>query len=364
MIGFRTVLARTKRLLTAGGGRSEGGPPYGADWGHEEAVILPPIEVPASTPEPAQAVCASSPVTTPQGGRPRVLILAGKPGWAHDAAALPISRHLGDEFEFHIDYVSQRPDLSGWQADLIYVLFWGEDYHRKYVKDPTRVVKQISSHRWATDRYGNLTAAQLARKHLVDAATLSVPSKRLQSMIAPYRDVMLAQKGFEPADFVARGRHTGKLRIGWAGDPNDRCKGLKEVLHPAAGDDFELLITSGSLDRRQMVDFYNSIDVICVASTAEGDPLPLIEGMACGCFPVCVDVGIVPELVRHRENGLIARRSPTAFRAAFDWCAGNLDFVRGAGLRNAEDMLRTRTWEVVSLQWREVLRHAYRNVRG
>ena len=65
-----------------------------------------------------------------------------------------------------------------------------------------------------------------------------------------------------------------------------------------------------------MARFYNSIDVICVASTAEGDPLPLVEGMACGCFPVCVDVGIVPELVQSGVNGLIVDRTPAAFRAA------------------------------------------------
>jgi glycosyltransferase involved in cell wall biosynthesis len=67
--------------------------------------------------------------------------------------------------------------------------------------------------------------------------------------------------------------------------------------------------------------------------------------MACGCFPVAVDVGIVPELVKHRENGLIVERNASAFRQAFKWCRMNLAEVRRTGETNAESILATRTWE-------------------
>ena len=108
----------------------------------------------------------------------------------------------------------------------------------------------------------------------------------------------------------------------------------------------------------EMPDFYNSIDVISVASTAEGDPRPLIEGMACGCFPVTTDVGIVPELVRHGENGLIVERSVKAFAEAFAWCRANVDQVRAAGRRNAELMLASRTWAHVASAWASAIARA------
>jgi glycosyltransferase involved in cell wall biosynthesis len=313
---------------------------------------------------PVQCECSQR-VASIDGGKPRVLLLADYPQWAQDRAAQAISRRLSDEFEFRIAYVSEGPDLSVWEFDLIFVLFWGEEHHLKYVMDSRGIIKQVSSHRWGTEkRYGLLTASEAVYVYFRDAGTLTVPSRRLQTTLWPFREVFLAQKGFEPSEFKVLGPRSGELRIGWAGSVKDPTKGLTDVLLPAAGSDFQLFTAAGDLRPDDMRDFYNSVDVICVASTAEGDPLTLIEGMACGCFPVAVDVGIVPELVRDGDNGLIVGRDSDSFRAAFEWCAAHLEHVREAGLRNAQEMLETRTWDHVSRQWREVLRHVYRGLSG
>jgi glycosyltransferase involved in cell wall biosynthesis len=200
----------------------------------------------------------------------------------------------------------------------------------------------------------------MVARYLSDAGTVSVSSRRLQTIFAPFRQVWLAENGFDPDQFMVRNRSGGRLRIGWAGNAKDPCKGLEDILRPAVAPDFELHVAGGGLDTAAMCNFYNSIDVICVASTAEGAPVPLIEGMACGCFPVVVDVGLVPELVTHRRNGLIVNRTPAAFRAAFQWCAVNVERVREAGRQNAETMLRTRAWSQFGASWRAVFRHALR----
>ncbi|MCL5735673.1 MAG: hypothetical protein M1274_08840 [Actinobacteria bacterium] len=132
--------------------------------------------------------------------KPRVLMLADRPGWAFDVTAQAISRRLGDEFEFRVEYAELAPDLSECAFDL-YVFFWGETYHQRYVDDPRRVLKEISSHRWQDDHWGRLTAAQAVEKYLSDAGTLLTPSKRLQTIFAPYRRVRHIQKGFEPSEF-------------------------------------------------------------------------------------------------------------------------------------------------------------------
>jgi hypothetical protein len=266
---------------------------------------------------------------------------------------------LGDEFEFRIEYVWQKPNLGAWPFDLIHVFFWGETYHQRFVRDPRRVIKAIRSHRWANeDLYGRVTPEQMVARYLSDAGTLIVSSRRLQALFAPFRPVWLAQNGYHPTQFMVRNRSSGRLRIGWAGNAKDPCKGLEDILKPAAAPDFDLQVAGGGLDAAAMCDFYNAIDIICVASNAEGQPLPLIEGMACGCFPVAVDVGIVPELVTHRHNGLMVNRTPAAFRAAFQWCAVNIRRVREAGLQNAQTMLRTRAWSELGAPWRAVFRHA------
>jgi predicted O-methyltransferase YrrM len=303
------------------------------------------------------------PVVRPDGEKPRVLMLVDKRGWAYDTAAQAISKRLSDEFEFRIEYVRENPDLNAWKFDLLYVFFWGETYHQKFVSDPRRIIKEISSHRWANeDAYGRLTAEQAAQKFLSDAGTLTATSRRLQKTFAPYREVHWCPNGFEENTFASRSRRNGPLRIGWAGNQNDPCKGVQDILKPAAGDDFELVLAGGDLDSAAMGNFYNSVDVLCVASTAEGEPLTLVEGMAAGVFPVAVDVGIVPELVRHGQDGFVVNRSPAAFQAAFQWCRQNVDLVREAGANNALRLSTSRRWDDVAIHWRRALRAAFRNL--
>ena len=291
--------------------------------------------------------------------KPRVLLLVDRPNWAYDTVAKAIRKRLQDEFEIEIAYVWENPDLNVWPFDLVYVFFWGETYHQSFVRDPRRVIKGISSHRWANeDQYGRLSAAEAAERYLADAATLTATSRRLQRIFSEVRPVLHTPNGFDPDHFHANPRPAGKVRIGWAGNEMDPCKGVADILRPAAGRDFDLHIAGGSLDQRQMLEFYNSIDVLCVASTAEGEPLTLVEGLACGCFPVVVDVGIVPELVRHNVNGLVVERSVAAFRGAFQWCAVNVERVRRTGLDNAREMLASRTWDTAAELRRAALRQA------
>ncbi|MBI3875361.1 MAG: FkbM family methyltransferase [Verrucomicrobia bacterium] len=290
--------------------------------------------------------------------KPRILFLADRPGWAFDINAHGVAEALRDEFEFRIEYVVQQPDLNAWPHDLLVVMFWGEDYHRRFNPDPRRIIKQVSSHRWALEeQFGKLNAEQMARRYLADAGTVIVPSQKLHKLIAPFRDTFLAPKGCAAEAFQPV-RRSGPIRFGWVGNPKDACKGLNDILLPATGRDFELVVAGGELAPQQMAGFYNSVDVLCVASTAEGDPRPLIEGMASGCFPVAVDVGIVPELVAHGRSGFIVERRVAAFRASFQWCRCNTEFVREAGLRNSARVRESRSWASVAPQWRKAFHAA------
>lgn len=109
--------------------------------------------------------------------------------------------------------------------------------------------------------------------------------------------------------------------------------------------------------------FYAAVDIYLVTSAHEGEPLTLIEAMAAGCFPVCSDVGVVPELIRHGENGLVVEAGTAdGFRRALEWCDENAAFVRTAGRANAETMARERDWSVsaqfFARAYREALAHA------
>lgn len=285
--------------------------------------------------------------------RPRVLLSVGEQGWSYDFTAAALVEHLSTRFDFEIAYHPVHVHARAPHVDLVVDFWWRGGLEHHYGK---RVLKQVSSHRWQQEKYGSLSAGDLARLHLSLSAGVVVPSVRLESTLSSVLSgaipVSVAPKGFDPALFNCRARTTSDLRIGWAGAGRQADKRL-EILREACPD----LVECGphtrgvELPYAQMGAWYQSLDVIACASDAEGDPRPLIEGMACGCFPVTVDVGIVPELVRHGDNGLIVERTPEAFRVAFAWCAANLDHVREAGRRNAEQMLATRTWSRVATAW-------------
>lgn len=286
---------------------------------------------------------------------PSVLLSLGEEGWSYDFTARALVEHLSQRFAFELAYHPVHVHARAPHVDLIVDFWWRGGLARHYGR---RVITQVSSHRWAQEKYGALSPLDLARTYLSPAAGVVVPSVRLESIMAAALagsiPVTIAPKGFDPALFSWVERQERSLRVGWAGTGRQIDKRL-DVLRAACPDLLEVGPgTRGvELPYAEMPDFYQSLDVITCASDAEGDPRPLIEAMACGCFPVAVDVGIVPELVVHGENGLIVERSVEAFAEALAWCRDNLDHVRAQGRANAERMLSSRQWSMCAVKWGE-----------
>jgi glycosyltransferase involved in cell wall biosynthesis len=279
----------------------------------------------------------------------RVAIVPYLRDWSYAFTARALAKHLVDRFDISIVYQDELKRLRD-PVDLVVDLWWRGSAKRKSGGQLT--MKQVSSHRWTQRRSGSLNAARLVREQLIGTAGVLVPSQRLHKIISEAdatRRLKLthAPKGFHPELLGDHGLRRGRLEVGWAGAAEAVDKNVALLVKARPG----IRIADRCLTQGEMGDFYNAVDVITCASDAEGDPRPLIEGMACGCFPVTVDVGIVPELVRHGENGLIVERSAQAFAEAFAWCEKNLDIVRAAGRKNAGEMARTRTWAAVAPIW-------------
>jgi hypothetical protein len=282
----------------------------------------------------------------------RVALVPYARDWSYGLTAVALKQHLAHRFEVEVFY-RDGLDRARWaDFDLVVDFWWRGVLHRKAGR---KVAKQVSSHRWMQARWGSYSPRGLAGAHLHRSVAVLVPSRRLQAELAPIaKRVELCPKGFHPETFVDAGDRRGGLAVGWAGNASAADKNLPLLTQAWP----EIQIAGGTLTQAEMPGFYNGVDVITCASDAEGDPRPLIEGMACGCFPVTVDVGIVPELVRHGENGLIVERSAHAFAEAFAWCRANLELVREAGRRNAVELLASRTWSRVSSAWGDAFERA------
>lgn len=289
--------------------------------------------------------------------RPRVLLLVDQPGWAFDIIAHAFAARLSHRFEFRILARGVEPvDVDPSAVDLVYAFWWGDRSFAHLGLPPEKVVREVASHRWQVEEgYGRLSPQAFADAYLRDCATVTTPSRRLHQLLRPLHPrVLHVPCGVETRLFRPRRRSVERLRVAWAGNPHDETKGLRDVLEPASAGLCELLQSSGNQTQRELATLYGRADVIAVASLAEGQPLPLMEGMACGAFPVTTDVGIAPELIRHRVNGLLVERSPEAFRAAFAWCQQNLAYVRRAGRFNAELMRAERSWDLLATRFGDV----------
>ncbi len=293
---------------------------------------------------------------------PRVWLVPYLENWSFDITARALAPILSDRYEIRIAHSMDvvGGELRRWQADCVVDLWW---HGTLFMEFGRRVLKQISSHRWSQRKWGGLKPSNLLQRYADDVGGVIVPSLRLLELLRDVenprqRTIMLAPKGFDPRLFGDHGMRRGdRLEVGWVGDAEALDKHVNVLVEAFP----RIRLADKCLAYDEMPDFYNGVDVIAVASSAEGDPRPLIEGMASGCFPVCSDVGIVRELIEHGVNGLIIPgddRSPDKYREAFAWCAKNVEHVRYHGARNAERMLATRTWEHVAPAWARAIDHA------
>lgn len=59
-------------------------------------------------------------------------------------------------------------------------------------------------------------------------------------------------------------------------------------------------------DYLQIVDYYNALDLYLVTSREEGGPKAILESMACGIPLVTTRVGMAPDIIKSKINGMIA----------------------------------------------------------
>lgn len=289
--------------------------------------------------------------------KPKICLLCDRPNWAHDNSAKELQKYLSDEFEVDIKYVINHEVLNINQYDAFQIFFWGESSYKTYKYSKSRIIKQVSSHRWQYDKpYGPISVEEFSNQYLEDASTVICPSKILYEMLKPVtKNLFLCGKGYAPELFHYTAPRMGELSICMVGNLKDPVKGVEDILIPAS--EGYRLDTAQTIAHEQLIEFYNKHDIYVVSSVHEADPLPLIESMACGCFPITSKIGIAPELIRHKENGyLVENRTVEEFKAAISWCNKNIDYIRKQAKKNADEMYEKRRWEVMAENYRHMFR--------
>lgn len=253
-------------------------------------------------------------------GKPKILIIVDRPGWAHDHKTCNLQRVLSDRYEIIKKYESEVSAVDLQQADLIQLYYWLQVPRMPHLtpvfdQNSYKLILGVCSH---IELENNLLEPGLAQ--LRKASAVFVNNQLLYHEVVSLLDVPVfyTPNGVDTNFFLpptARYQDR-KMRVGWSGSLNNHTpgyRGFDNFIVPAvqAMEGVEL-VTAIREDRwrshKEMIDFYHSLDVYICASVSEGTPNTCLEAAACGIPVVTTRVGNMPELIQPGINGYFIER--------------------------------------------------------
>ncbi|MDD5026614.1 MAG: glycosyltransferase family 4 protein [Candidatus Peribacteraceae bacterium] len=279
--------------------------------------------------------------------RPRVLLVIDVYGWAYHTLARGIVSCLKDAFDFTIVTLQEAASLPSDTYDLVHMFDWKSTFlHHSPLRRPVlKCIFDLTD--WDALPY---LPPDIYCRYAMNVDAIAVPTMHaMQKLRASPVPVFLIPEGVDTHIFFPGLQRSGPIIAGWAGNPSRAWKRFAWAWQ-ACEDLCPLQIADGTLDEVDMVRFYQSIDIIiCSSQNGEGAPRPVLEAMACGCFPVSFPVGAVPEIVTSGVNGLLVEeQSISALRSAIRWCCDHPETVRSLRPFNAEVMRAKRDWSVIA----------------
>lgn len=305
----------------------------------------------------------------------RVLIIPDEPNWALDKSAKDLLKYNQSDLQLDICYNADF--LKDWQKyynefDLLFPMYKGLFFsHLKHGIPHDKSITGIRSfYRWDKGQtqppgYNAKPPAKIIRR-LKKAILINTHCKKLWYIFSQYFPVIHTKYTCDFDMFYPEEKGpTKKLIVGWTGSLTNHSnkRGFYEFIKPAcdAVPGVELKVQSKEdnfiTDDNQMREFYTSLDLYIVASRCEGTPRPAIEAAACGIPVLSTDVGIIPELVEHGNNGFVVDRTVDAFVEKLKWCTDNRDELKVMGARIREKMEREFNWKNVIWQWTDFLKY-------
>jgi len=246
-----------------------------------------------------------------------VRILYDVKGWAYYHRAVALQKYAPDDFEITIgpDYGKA---LREKKHDLILQLAYS------YTKDVRMHCKRAG--------YRNMVVAASYnvgwgyQNKWLDA-TLKYADAVIINNYEMYAKAGKKPKTYHISNGVDQSIFQNKVAIKrrrpkvlWVGsNVHRKIKGYQNILVPLQGQlkrkgiDLELKLTNSmgkkKLTLPQMAQWYNTGRIYVVASEYEGTPNPALEAASCGCVVVSTNVGNMPELIKHGENGFLCQRN-------------------------------------------------------
>lgn len=287
----------------------------------------------------------------------RVLVLADVPGWAWARKAAALKQHLSNRFDIDVAYTTDHTAggvVASRRHDLIHT--FEASQMLLFPTQGRRVVTGITAHVRSgyEKRFGDGIMREWAARAVGFHANSMLLLREMTEHL--HKPVHYVPNGVDEV-FWHRHRQRSrndKLVVGQVARPNPRKNAhmIRRICeHTAALRDGVELVqiernSKDPLSAEEMLEFYQDIHVLVVASDMDGTPNPALEAASCECAIVSNRIGNMPEFVEHGVNGmLLDGLEPERYIEALTTLAQKpADEVAGMGRAARTTVLRDWTW--------------------
>ena len=134
------------------------------------------------------------------------------------------------------------------------------------------------------------------------------------------------------------------LTIGWTGTPDREMKGFRSIIEPAIkelqGEGLKIKLKtkfSGSYD--ELLSFYQDVDIVCIASSADTGPSLFAEASLSKVPSISTKIGFPKMIIQNGENGIFVGRDKEEMKSAIKKLYQDRDLLKSFSMRIKEDYL-------------------------
>ncbi len=293
----------------------------------------------------------------------KILLVPNNPGWAFDHISKDLLSLKFSTIKIDLKYRNSVKKSDQYHYDLIYPMSLPiakklQKINIPYNKMATGITSKRVFEKQMTNQKKGFKTKFLAL--LKQFRGINTASDEIVNIFKPHffiykTRVGINEKKFLPSNVIKKNE---KFTVGWVGRIDKKnyreLKGYDIVLAALKDLDVQLNIRTYKeqrVPREKMVEFYQNLDCLICSSASEHIPLPVLEAAACGVPIISTKVGIVPEIIKTGENGLIVPGTSEAIRRAVQFLMSTPQsrYQISENIRAA--IVENWTWEKCKSDW-------------
>lgn len=289
----------------------------------------------------------------------KVLVVPDVPGWAFDHRAKDMMGMQSDKVQLSLKFLHQVKKEDIEKYDLIYpmaVIMAYQLFKKGYpINKLGAGITSMRQFRFYQNK--DKTLKKSFENFFNNLHAVNTASDEFVAYFSQFRPVHKTRVGIDHHVFkpLSDPLENKVFTIGWVGSSTDnQLKGFRLVKQALEGLNVKIEIRTKKrnfVTRNDMVAFYQGLDCFICSSSSEHLPLPVLEAAACGVPIISTRVGIVPELVKPYENGMIIDREPESIRHAVQYLMDHPEKCQHMSHAIRQTILNGWTWEECWKEW-------------